>query len=84
MELNVLKAAWNEILFELESRNRVAWLTFFDARLAKIDGNSLFLDFSDAEKFSGDHSYTQSRTKFAPLLSEVIKEITNTELEISW
>lgn len=84
MELNHLKSQWNEILFALEARNRVAWLTFFDARLAKLEGNLLRLDFSDSEKFSGDHSYLDSRTKFSPLLSEVIKEITGSDLEIIW
>lgn len=84
MELNQLKSQWNEILFALEARNRVAWLTFFDARLSKLDGNLLHLDFSDSEKFSGDHSYFDSRTKFAPMLTEVIKEITGSDLEISW
>lgn len=84
MELNQLKAHWSEILFALEARHRVAWLTFFDARLAKLDGPLLHLDFSDTEKFSGDHSYSDSRTKFSPLLSEVIKEITGADLEIIW
>lgn len=84
MELNLLKSHWNEILFALEAQNRVAWLTFFDARLANLEGNLLRLDFSDSEKFSGDHSYLDSRSKFSPLLSEVIKEITGSELEISW
>ena len=84
MELNELKSNWNEILFVLEAKNRVAWLTFFDARLAKIEGATLTLDFSDSEKFSGNHSYSDSRLKFAPLLQEVITEVTNTKLEIRW
>lgn len=84
MELTELKSHWNAILFELEARNRVAWLTFFDARLANLDENKLVLDFSDSEKFSGNHSYTDARSKFVPLLKEVIKEITNAELEIIW
>ena len=84
MELNELKSNWNEILFVLEANNRVAWLTFFDARLAKIEGATLTLDFSDSEKFSGNHSYSDSRLKFAPLLQEVITEVTNTKLEIRW
>jgi len=84
MELTELKAKWNEILFALESKNRVAWLTFFDARLAQLDGQNLKLDFSDPEKFSGGHSYTDARSKFAPMLQETIKEITGFEPEISW
>jgi hypothetical protein len=84
MELAELKSAWNQILFALESRNRVAWLTFFDARLAKLESNILQLDFSDPEKFSGNHSYVDSRSKFSPLLTEVIKEITGENVEIRW
>ena len=84
MELNDLKVQWNQVLFALEARNRVAWLTFFDARLAQLDGTKLMLDFSDPEKFSGDHSYSNSREKFAPLLVEVIEEITGKKLELSW
>jgi hypothetical protein len=84
MELTELKEKWNEILFALESKNRVAWLTFFDARLAQLDGQNLKLDFSDPEKFSGGHSYTDARSKFAPMLQETIKEITGFEPEISW
>ncbi len=84
MELNQLKNSWNEILFALEAKNRVAWLTFFDARLAKINGIELWLDYSDPEKFSGGHNYVDARCKFAPLLKETIKEITGEELEVRW
>lgn len=84
MELTDLKNKWNQVLFALEARNRVAWLTFFDARLASLDSGILKLDFSDAEKFSGNHSYLDSRTKFAPMLIEVIKEITGETMEITW
>ena len=84
MELTELKASWNEILFALESKNRVAWLTFFDARLESLESNNLKLDFSDPEKFAGSHSYTDAREKFAPLLRETIAEIAGINLEISW
>ena len=84
MELSQLKSNWNQVLFALESKNRVAWLTFFDARLAQLAGDVLNLDFSDPEKFSGDHSYADARAKFAPLLQESIQEITGEKLEITW
>lgn len=84
MELTDLKAHWNEVLFALEAQNRVAWLTFFDARLASLSDQILVLDFSDPEKFSGAHSYSDSRTKFAPMLQEVILKITGAKLEIRW
>ena len=84
MELADLKNKWNQVLFALEARNRVAWLTYFDARLASLESGILKLDFSDAEKFSGNHSYLDTRTKFAPMLIEVIKEITGETVEITW
>ncbi len=84
MELSQLKNNWNQVLFALESKNRVAWLTFFDARLAKLTGNNLLLDFSDPEKFSGNHSYADARAKFAPLLQETILEVMGEKLEITW
>ena len=84
MELVELKSHWNQVLFALEAKNRVAWLTFFDARLAELSGNKLKLDYSDPEKFSGDHSYASARDKFAPVLIECIAEVTGEKLEISW
>ena len=83
MDLGELKKSWNEILFLLEQKNRVAWLTFFDARLARLEDSKLHLDFSDSEKFSGAHSYSDARTKFAPLLIQTIKEVTGEDLELS-
>ena len=84
MDLPELKSQWNQVLFSLETKNRVAWLTFFDARLAKFTGNTLLLDFSDPEKFSGDHSYAQTREKFSPLLIECIHEVTGSKIEVTW
>ena len=84
MDLAELKGHWNQVLFALESENRVAWLTFFDARLAQYSDGHLKLDFSYPEKFAGDHSYAHARDKFAPLLKKVILEITGEEIEVSW
>ena len=84
MNLVELKASWNEILDELENEDRIAWLTFFDARLANLFGNQLELDFADPEKFDGKHDYTDSRYKFAPLLVSVIEKITGEKLEVFW
>lgn len=84
MNLGELKASWNEILDELENEDRIAWLTFFDARLANLIDNQLELDFADPEKFDGKHDYTDSRYKFAPLLVSVIEKITGEKLEVFW
>ncbi len=84
MELAGLKSHWNQVLFSLEAKNRVAWLTFFDVRLASFDNSVLVLDFSDPEKFAGNHSYSQVREKFAPLLIETFLEITGEKIEVKW
>jgi uncharacterized protein YihD (DUF1040 family) len=55
MELLELKGRWNEVLDELEATDRIAWLAFFDARLADLDDDVLTLDFSDASKFKDGH-----------------------------
>jgi len=55
MELNELKGRRNEVLDELEASDRVAWLVFFDARLANFENDVLTLDFSDASKFKDGH-----------------------------
>lgn len=55
MELSELKARWNEVLDELEATDRIAWLAFFDARLADLTDGILTLDFSDATKFQDGH-----------------------------
>ena len=43
-----LRQRWNEVLDELEATDRIAWLAFFDARIADLTDDVLTLDFSDA------------------------------------
>ena len=57
LTLEAIKAGWNQLLDQLESRNRTLWLIFFDARLADFDGTVLKLDFRDADKFSTSHDF---------------------------
>ena len=72
LTLEAIKAGWNQLLDQLESRNRTLWLIFFDARLADFDGTVLKLDFRDADKFSTSHdfSFVRDRTKLA-ILEEI-------------
>lgn len=55
MQLQELKAEWNEVLNHLESTNRIAWMAMFDGRLVSLENNVLTLDFSDALKLAGHH-----------------------------
>jgi hypothetical protein len=74
MELSELKNRWNEVLDELEATNRVAWLVFFDARLASLSNETLTLDFSDATKFPDGHDL---KSAVSSMLSESLIEAIN-------
>lgn len=78
-----IKTRWNEVLDVLESKDRIAWLVFFDARLVSYHEGLLQLDFSDPNKFSGAHDYgSTKREKFRPILEEVLQEIFHTPIQI--
>jgi hypothetical protein len=77
-----LRSRWNDVLDDLESHDRVAWIAYFDARLADFDGVKLSLDFSDARKFSGGHEYSPTREKLQNSLITSIKSTLNLEVKI--
>lgn len=76
LTLEAIKAGWNQLLDQLEARNRALWLIFFDARLASFDGSVLKLDFRDADKFSTSHdfSFVRDQAKLA-ILEEIALSI---------
>jgi len=83
LTLEVIKGGWNQLLDQLESRNRTLWLIFFDARLASLDGEVLKLDFRDADKFSTSHdfAFVRDRTKLA-ILEEIALSIYKVPIKI--
>jgi len=83
MDLASLRSRWNEVLDLLESQDRIAWLVFFDARLASFDNNVLTLDFSDARKFASSHEYQAVRPKHKESLASAIKEVFSIDIEIT-
>ena len=83
MDLASLRSRWNEVLDLLESQDRIAWLVFFDARLASFDNNVLTLDFSDARKFASSHEYQAVRPKHKDSLASAIKEVFLVDVEIA-
>ena len=85
MDINLasLRTRWNEVLDLLESRDRIAWLVFFDARLASFDNNVLTLDFSDARKFASSHEYQAVRPKHKESLAAAVEEVFSVEIEIA-
>lgn len=73
LDLAELKSRWNEILDEVERKNRIVWLIYFDARLVSLDGGKLKISFADSEKFSGAHDFSAARKEAnALVLSEAI------------
>ena len=82
IDLGVLRSQWNEVLDLLESNDRIAWLVFFDARLASFENNVLTLDFSDARKFASSHEYQAIRPKHKEVLASAIKEVFGTDIVI--
>ncbi len=79
-----LKSRWVEILDELESVSRAAWLAMFDGRIQSVEGGVLTLDFSDATKFAGVHEYERdSRSaSFVAALEASITAVTGERLNI--
>lgn len=82
MDVAELRAQWNQVLDLLEARDRIAWLVFFDARLAHLENNVLTLDFSDARKFASSHEYEAIRLKHKEALASAIHDIFKVDLII--
>ena len=83
MELQDIRARWNEVLDAVLALDRVSWLAFFDARLADFDGRVLTLDFSDARKLSAAHEFAQTRAHQEKLLTDAIRTVLNIDVEIA-
>lgn len=85
MQLSELKSFWNQVLDELEATNRIAWLAFFDARLASLEDNVLTLDFSDATKFQEGHDLKKALpAKSHSALTAAIKKIVGIEVSLAF
>jgi len=85
MEISLahVKNRWNDVLDDLERKNRVAWLAFFDARLVSLQGNQLRLSFVDAEKFGGSHNFSAARKpEFIAALETSINAVLGSSLVI--
>ena len=82
MDLANIRQQWNQVLDLLESNDRIAWLVFFDARLASFENNVLTLDHSDARKFASSHEYEEVRPKHKESLTLAIDEILGVKVSI--
>ena len=83
MELVEIRAQWNQVLDALESTNRVAWISYFDARLSSYENGVLTLDFSDSRKFATSHEYSETRPNLKSALIEAIRSTLGITVEIS-
>lgn len=80
MEIEQIRANWTEVLDVLEREDRIAWMAFFDARLASIDGSILVLDFSDSRKFATAHDYGETRKHLYVSLQRAIHIVLGVDL----
>ena len=79
-----LKSRWNDVLNDLESHHRTAWLAVFDGRLASLSDGMLTLDFSDAPKFDGAHEFERAnRPDFLEALALSITNVTGETVTVT-
>ena len=82
MDLATLRSQWSDVLDYLERLDRMAWIAYFDARLSKLDGSTLHLDFSDSRKFAGNLEFESIRDHHKSALEEAIKAVAGIKLKI--
>jgi hypothetical protein len=84
LTLPQLKAQWIDVLYDLESTHRTAWIALFDGRLASLEDGVLTLDFVDATKMAGVHGYQRaSKPSFLEAMADSIERVTGTRLVVT-
>jgi len=82
MEIEQIRSRWNDVLDDLESHNRVAWIAYFDARLISFQYGTITLDFSDSRKFATSHEYSETRPNLKAALIASIDQVLGLKVEI--
>jgi hypothetical protein len=82
MEIEQIRTRWNDVLDNLESHNRIAWIAYFDARLISYKDGILTLDFSDSRKFATSHEYSETRPNLKTALISSIVQVLGITVEI--
>lgn len=78
-----LKAQWSDVLMTLESRDRVAWMVWFDARLADFDGQTLTVDFTDPTRVDPTQQYPiASADRHRAALEAAILAVTGCDVRV--
>ena len=75
LTLSDIRARWNEVLDLVESRDRVVWIAYFDARLDSFENGRLALDFRDSNKLATGHDYQEARLRHKSLLQSAILDV---------
>ena len=83
MKIEQIRGRWTDVLDALERKDRIAWIAFFDARLAELVGSTLLLDFSDSRKFATGHDYSEIRKQHRLALEEAIHMVLGINLEVT-
>ena len=63
LTLSDLRKRWNEVLDLVESRDRVIWISYFDARLESFENGRLTLVFADSNKLATGHNFQEARLR---------------------
>jgi hypothetical protein len=82
MEIEQIRSRWNDVLDDLESHNRIAWIAYFDARLISFQDGVITLDFSDSRKFATSHEYSETRPNLKAALIASIDQVLGLTVEI--
>ncbi len=82
MEIEQIRSRWNDVLDNLESHNRVAWIAYFDARLISFQDGTITRDFSDSRKFATSHEYSETRPNLKAALIASIDQVLGLKVEI--
>lgn len=78
-----IKERWNDVLDIVLESDRIVWLAFFDARIVSVENGVITLNFSDPQKFSGDHNFSMARNpRHIALLQGAIERVFGQSLEI--
>jgi hypothetical protein len=76
---------FRSVLDELEATDRIAWLAFFDARLAGLSEDVLTLDFSDATKFQDGHDLKKTLPESSSKsLTAAINKVTGLNISLEY
>jgi len=70
-----IRQRWNEVLDLVESRDRVVWIAYFDARLDSLENGRLVLDFRDSNKLATGHDYQEARLRHRSILQSAFFDV---------